>query len=65
MSTHVLDRDGSELIPGDRVTIAGVVTDILLPGLQLVVTTDGGFQIDAVPPRAVVRDESQTAQYSG
>jgi hypothetical protein len=48
------DRDGTPVALQDRVQIVGIVTDILLPALQLVITTEEGFEVVA-PARACVR----------
>jgi hypothetical protein len=56
MSRSIEDRDGTPVSLGDRVQIVGLVTDILLPALQLVITTEEGFEVVA-PARAAVRQD--------
>ncbi len=50
------DRDGTPIALNDRVQIVGLVTDILLPALQLVITTEEGFEVVA-PARATVKED--------
>jgi hypothetical protein len=50
------DRDGTPIALNDRVQIVGLVKDILLPALQLVITTEEGFEVVA-PARAAVRSD--------